>query len=80
MKCLTPGCPAPVRLCACQCGQAAPIASQTDARYGHVKSQPVRFIQGHHSLKHGHSRVGRRTKEYIAAINKRFPKRSRKTS
>lgn len=38
---------AAVRLCACGCGEAAPLAVKTNKRYGHVKGQPVRFVRGH---------------------------------
>lgn len=34
-------------LCMCGCGQAAPIATGTDARRGNVKGQPQRYILGH---------------------------------
>ena len=37
------------KLCECGCGQPAPIATRTDARFGHVKGQPMRFILGHAS-------------------------------
>lgn len=36
------------RLCECGCGQPAPIAKWTSKSKGHVKGQPVRFINGHH--------------------------------
>jgi hypothetical protein len=36
-------------LCACQCGQPAPIAVQTDRLRGYVKGEPLRFVHGHHS-------------------------------
>ena len=45
--------PNPSGLCMCGCGQPAPIARMTKARYGHVKGQPVRFIHNHHSRKSG---------------------------
>jgi hypothetical protein len=35
------------RFCECQCGQPAPIATWSDVRRGHIKGQPMRFIQGH---------------------------------
>jgi hypothetical protein len=39
-----------VKLCECgKCGLPAPIAKRTDARRGHVKGQPMRFIRGHHA-------------------------------
>jgi hypothetical protein len=37
-----------VKLCECgKCGLPAPIAKRTDARRGHVKGQPMRFVRGH---------------------------------
>lgn len=36
------------KLCECGCGEPAPIAKRTNARYGHVAGQPVRFIRWHH--------------------------------
>lgn len=35
------------RLCACGCGEAAPLAVKTNKQYGHVKGRPVRFVRGH---------------------------------
>jgi len=34
--------------CACGCGESAPIAKKTATKYGHVKGQPVRYINGHY--------------------------------
>lgn len=34
-------------LCACGCGEPAPISSFTHVRRGYVAGQPRRFIQGH---------------------------------
>lgn len=41
--------PDQVKLCECGCGQPAPIAKSSDARFGYVKGQPKRFILGHSS-------------------------------
>jgi hypothetical protein len=35
------------QLCACGCGEAAPLAVKTNRRYGYTKGQPVRFVRGH---------------------------------
>lgn len=35
--------------CRCGCGEPAPIAKKTNAQLGHVKGQPIRFINGHAS-------------------------------
>lgn len=37
----------PSGLCECGCGEAAPIAKRTNACFGHVCGQHVRFIPGH---------------------------------
>jgi hypothetical protein len=37
-----------VKACECGCGLPAPISQRTEPRYGAVKGQPRRFIQGHH--------------------------------
>jgi hypothetical protein len=37
----------PLGLCQCGCGQTTSAATQTKRRYGHVKGQPVRYINGH---------------------------------
>lgn len=47
-------------LCECGCGQAAPIATQTNRSKGWVKGQPLRFVRGHAGKRHGHSSQGRR--------------------
>lgn len=40
------------KLCECGCGQLAPIASQTQAKWGHIQGQPMRFVKGHHRRVH----------------------------
>jgi hypothetical protein len=35
------------KMCECGCGTPAPIAKQTSRRFGHVKGEPCRFVQGH---------------------------------
>ena len=35
--------------CECGCGREARIADRTHSKYGHVKGQPLRFINGHHA-------------------------------
>ena len=34
-------------LCACGCGQLAPLAKKTDRRKGAIKGRPLQFISGH---------------------------------
>src|SRR4051812_44360766 len=55
-----------LRLCECGCGRAAPVAARTDVRKGHVKGQPVRFIQGHNGggKRHGHAAHATRSPTY----------------
>lgn len=36
------------QLCECGCGEETRIASSTNARYGHVKGEPVRYVKGHY--------------------------------
>lgn len=36
-----------MKLCECGCGNAAPIAKQTDRSRGHIKGEPIRFIRFH---------------------------------
>lgn len=36
-----------IKLCECGCGQPAPIARQTNATFGYIKGQPMRFLRGH---------------------------------
>lgn len=55
----------PTKLCECGCGLPAPISKWTNKKYGYVRGQPVRFINGHqcsnaarsrkHAHGHGHS-------------------------
>jgi hypothetical protein len=35
--------------CECGCGQKTQLAAKTDSRYGRVKGQPMRFLNGHNS-------------------------------
>lgn len=35
------------KLCECGCGQPAPIATITKRKWGHVKGEPMRFVNGH---------------------------------
>lgn len=46
--CMTLGCEVPPGGCRCGCGQPAPIAKKTATKYGHIKGEPVRYINGHH--------------------------------
>jgi hypothetical protein len=34
--------------CHCGCGLPAPLAKKTATKYGHVKGQPIRYINGHY--------------------------------
>ena len=36
-------------VCACGCGQPAPLAEKTSSRFGHVAGRPMRFIRGHNN-------------------------------
>lgn len=42
-----------MKLCECGCGGAAPIATKTYRKFGHIKGQPTRFIRGHATAKSG---------------------------
>lgn len=35
--------------CECGCGEKAPLAPQSSARFGWVKGQPLRFVRGHNN-------------------------------
>lgn len=37
-----------MRLCACGCGEATPLAKRTDSAKGHRKGEPVKWVPGHH--------------------------------
>lgn len=37
--------------CECGCGEIAPLAPQTNKRFGWLKDQPLRFLKGHNSRK-----------------------------
>lgn len=37
------------KLCECGCGQPAPIATKTYAKWGHVPGMPMRFVRGHNN-------------------------------
>lgn len=44
-------------LCRCGCGESAPLAQQSSARFGWVRGQPVKYILGHdgHLARRGHT-------------------------
>jgi len=64
-------------LCECRCGQPAPIAKHDNPRYGWVKGQPKRFINGHQAgmpkraRKHGFARKGK-TPEYRTYLSAKY--------
>jgi hypothetical protein len=39
----------PYGFCHCGCGQKTAAASKTNRRYGHVKGEPLRYLNGHNS-------------------------------
>lgn len=45
----------PHGFCHCGCGQRTPLAKLNDARWGHVKGEPVTWCKGHHTRTHGRS-------------------------
>ena len=45
----------PLGLCQCGCGQPTTISKQNHTKYGYVKGQPKRFIDGHGSRRGGPS-------------------------
>lgn len=56
------------KLCGCGCGRRPPLATKTNRRIGHVKGEPVRFVNGHQMRGHlnGHWTGGRRrTGRYV---------------
>jgi hypothetical protein len=40
-----------MKLCECGCGEPAPIAIMTSAKWGHVAGQPMRYVRGHANRK-----------------------------
>jgi hypothetical protein len=48
LVCASPDCETAEGTCHCGCGEPAPIAKRTTTKYGHVKGQPVRYINGHY--------------------------------
>lgn len=55
----------PMKLCECGCGEAAPIATGTDATRGYVKGKPRRFINGHQMR----AREGARNNRYNSGLH-----------
>ncbi|WP_405506414.1 HNH endonuclease [Streptomyces cyaneofuscatus] len=43
----------PAKCCECGCGELAPIASRNRKSIGHIKGQPIRYIQGHLARQRG---------------------------
>lgn len=37
-----------MKLCACGCGEPAPIATKTNSAQGYVKGEPMTWVKGHH--------------------------------
>jgi len=58
-------------LCACGCGQRAPIATETNRPKGYVKGQPVRYVRGHH-VRVGVHPFSKLNRICIGALNPRF--------
>lgn len=46
------GVPVGTGYCQCGCGFLTPVSTRTHNKYGWVKGQPKRFINGHHDKKH----------------------------
>lgn len=40
-------------MCACGCGSPAPIAQRTNRQFGHVKGQPIKYVNGHQNKRPG---------------------------
>src|ERR1019366_2171103 len=45
--------PTKPHICECGCGRATKIATKTNSRYGIIKGQPLRFVNGHNMKTHG---------------------------
>lgn len=54
-----------VGFCLCGCGQPTSVIGKTNNLLGLVKGQYRRYAPGHNKLRHGASRKGKRTAEYI---------------
>lgn len=50
---MSPGAPISYGYCHCGCGEKTSIAKLTNRRYGHVKGEPVKFINGHNVQRKG---------------------------
>jgi hypothetical protein len=60
-----------VKLCECECGLPAPIATENDASCGAVKGQARRFIRGHRAKGQG-AGARERTRKLIVEEGQRF--------
>lgn len=56
------------QLCGCGCGQPAPIATRNRKSIGHVKGQPLKYINGHQGRGIGAERRAR-TEAELAGLN-----------
>lgn len=54
---------AKAKLCGCGCGRPAPIAARTRRAIGHIKGQPIKYIDGHQGYGLGAERRARAAKE-----------------
>lgn len=69
-----------MKLCECGCGGAAPIATMTNRKRGHIQGQAMRFIQGHNALAYPPAYKGGRSKTsngYILCMAKDHPRASK---
>lgn len=56
----------PMHLCECGCGKPAPIATRTRRTIGHIKGQPLKYINGHQGRGIGAERRARVAEELAA--------------
>ena len=51
--------------CWCGCGQKTSLAKRTDTKSGHIKGEPLRYLQGHYKHPKGYIKAKNKQRRYV---------------